>query len=120
VGHILVVDDHPDVAQSLALIATTEGCDAAVATDGHQAVKLLRAANSFDLVILDYHMPVMSGLDVLRSLMASPPARYVPIVMYSADVSCRAAAVVLGAVSCLSKGADDFDRLIQLIHDHCD
>ena len=64
----LVVDDHPGIAQAVAAMVRSCGCEAAVVHSGREAMDFLRAAR-VDLVILDVSMPDgMSGLDVLRRL----------------------------------------------------
>jgi len=64
---VLVVDDHPDVAESLALLLRLDGHDVRVATDGEAA---LGVAAEFrpEVVFLDLGMPGMNGYETARRL----------------------------------------------------
>jgi CheY-like chemotaxis protein len=64
---VLVVDDNPDAADSLALLLRLAGQDVRTAYDGHRA--LLQAREFLpDLVLLDIGMPGMDGYEVARRL----------------------------------------------------
>jgi two-component system, chemotaxis family, chemotaxis protein CheY len=54
------------------------------APDGKQALELLRAS-SFDLVLSDLHMPVMSGTELIRQIRADPRLASLPVVVISAN-----------------------------------
>jgi len=66
-SRILVVDDDKATRHVLQSILTSAGFSAAVARDGVEALKALRAER-FDLVLLDVWMPRMNGLDLLAKL----------------------------------------------------
>ena len=86
---ILIVDDEPNNRRVLEQALTAFGHVTATAADGPAALKLLAAAR-FDAVLLDLHMPQLSGLDVLRRLRTGPgPNREVPAVCVTADVLTR-------------------------------
>src|SRR4051812_19669121 len=69
---VLVVDDEPDLTDVLAAALHSEGFSTAVAARGEQA---LQTADSFlpDAVILDWMLPDLDGLQVLRGLRARSP-----------------------------------------------
>ena len=71
-GRVLVVDDEPLVADTLGIIFSRRGFECKVAYSGEEA---LAQADTFapSLVLLDIHMPGLSGLDVARKLAASHP-----------------------------------------------
>jgi CheY-like chemotaxis protein len=72
---VLVVDDVPDAADSLATVLRLNGFAVRVAYDGEQAVRELRDWTP-DAVLADIHMPRMSGYGVAmfaRSAMRRPP-----------------------------------------------
>lgn len=86
---ILIVDDEPSNRQVLEQALTAFGHSASLATDGPAALELL-AASRFDAVLLDLHMPLMSGLEVLRRFRATTgPNRQAPAVCVTADVLTR-------------------------------
>src|SRR4051812_6030436 len=61
---ILVVDDTPLTRETLRLVLETDGCEVEVVEDPRVALERLRSA-SFQLLITDYRMPEMSGLELL-------------------------------------------------------
>lgn len=68
---VLVVDDHVDVADTLADLLRQIGCDTRVAYDGASA---MIAAQEFrpDVVVLDLRLPDVSGDEVCKALRALP------------------------------------------------
>jgi two-component system, cell cycle sensor histidine kinase and response regulator CckA len=71
VGRVLVVDDDAAVRRVAGRMLRFLGYDAALAADGAEAVRLLRAdPTGFDLVLLDLDMPEMDGRACLRALRA--------------------------------------------------
>jgi CheY-like chemotaxis protein len=86
---ILIVDDEPTNRQVLEQALTAFGHATAMAGDGPQALEML-AGSSFDAVLLDLHMPQLSGLDVLDRMRAEPgPNQETPAVCVTADVLSR-------------------------------
>ncbi len=78
---ILVVDDDPTSLAALSALLAGDGYRISVARGGREA--LLRIARDRpDCVVLDYAMPEMTGLEVLRSLRAS--GDQIPVLMLSA------------------------------------
>lgn len=68
---VLVVDDCPDTALSLALLLRLWGHEAATARDGPAALELARSFRP-DAVVLDLGLPRLSGWDVARRLRQMP------------------------------------------------
>jgi PAS domain S-box-containing protein len=64
---VLVVDDNPDCANSLAMMLELSGAEVRVASDGLDAVEAA-AAFSPDLVLMDICMPRMNGYDACRHM----------------------------------------------------
>jgi len=80
---VLVVDDEFGVAEVLDAILTDEGYRVITATNGRQALARI-AEQRPDLVLLDYMMPILDGVAVLRALSADPAADGLPVVVMSA------------------------------------
>lgn len=81
---VLVVDDHP-VNRTLAEAMLRDlGCDVVIAANGEEAVAKV-PASAPDLVLMDCHMPGMSGIDAARAIRKAGYRQ--PIVAVSADVS---------------------------------
>jgi CheY-like chemotaxis protein len=99
---ILLVEDNPN-NQLVALgMLHAEGLDADVASNGQEALDALDA-RTYDLVMMDVHMPVMDGLETTRLILGrsypEPRPRIVGVTANATDSS-RAA--------CLEAGMDDF------------
>jgi CheY-like chemotaxis protein len=79
---ILVVDDHPDAAETLAVLLRHAGHEVVALTDGRAAVE---AASTFhpQIVILDIGLPDMSGFDVARQFRDHPATANAEIVAVS-------------------------------------
>lgn len=80
---ILVVDDNVHMRKLVATILGGFGCThIAEAADGQRALALLREFNP-DVVILDWMMDGMSGIDVTKAIRTAPssPNPYVPVIM---------------------------------------
>jgi response regulator RpfG family c-di-GMP phosphodiesterase/serine/threonine protein kinase len=101
VHQILVVDDEPFIRQYCRFALADEGIACAEAGDGRQALEVI-AERPFDLVLLDWSMPGLSGLDVCRRLREAPPWPNLKIVLFSAHGTSDDVAQVLAA------GADDY------------
>jgi len=87
------------------------------ATSGRQGVGLARDHRP-DLVLLDLHLPDMSGIDVMRELRTDPRTAWIPIVVISADATPdqRARLLASGAQAFLTKPLD-LNRLFSLLDD---
>ncbi len=64
---VLIVDDQKDILTSVGMLVEGEGYKAKTATNGKQALAMLRK-ESFDLVLLDVLMPEMTGREVLQKI----------------------------------------------------
>jgi CheY-like chemotaxis protein len=81
---VLVVDDYPGARyRRMRLLLDAGGFDVAEESLGRDAVR--RIANEhFDLIVLDLHLPDLSGLDVCRLVKGDPRTAAIPIVAVSA------------------------------------
>jgi CheY-like chemotaxis protein len=87
--HILHVDDDPLNRRVVQDIMSAFGHIASGAVSGPDALEQL-GMWVFDLVLMDIHMPEMSGIEVLRRLRASDgPARLTPVIALTADCHSR-------------------------------
>lgn len=77
-AHILIVDDECRLAQCLAMTLEDEGYRVSVAHDGVEGLKCARSLAP-DLIVLDWNMPQLSGLEVCQHLRQAGNA--VPIVL---------------------------------------
>ena len=64
----LIVDDSRFIRVYLRGLLEEKGIECEEAADGQSGIDLLRKCEHFDLALLDWNMPVMSGLDMLKQL----------------------------------------------------
>jgi DNA-binding response OmpR family regulator len=76
-----------------------------LASDGRQALELLRGEDPVDLVLLDIMMPIVSGFDVLQEIRGYPHRSSTPVIMLTAkgQETDRTRAMELGAIDFLTK-----------------
>lgn len=96
---ILIAEDELQIAESLKKNFRDEGLNAMIACDGEKALQLLDEIE-FDLLLLDWRMPKLSGLDVCRILRQK--GSQIPIILLTAlgDISNK--------VEAFNAGADDY------------
>ena len=99
--HVLVVEDEAAIREVLSYNLEAEGCRVSGAPDGEEAL-LVVAEDRPDVVILDWMMPRMTGLEVCRRLKSDPTTREVAIIMLSARTE------EVDRVRGLETGADDY------------
>lgn len=115
---ILVVDDEPDIAETIKMNLELEGYDCDVAHDGFAAVeKVYEEAPS--LIILDVRLPKKNGYQVCRLLKFDPNYKDIPIIMLTARTqdSDLQTGKNMGADAYLTKPFD-MNNLIQHVKQH--
>ena len=83
VRRVVVADDEVAIAELLSMNLEMSGYDVRTAYDGEAARDLVLQTQP-DLVILDWMMPKMDGIEVLTTLRAHPATSHIPIVMLTA------------------------------------
>jgi DNA-binding response OmpR family regulator len=110
---ILVVDDDPDILQTLALCLSTEGYRVTMAANGQEALGIL-AREKPACILLDLMMPVMDGWQFVAEL-DKRGLRKAPLLILSADRSVQGHAMKLRADDFLAKPFD-LDELLGKVH----
>jgi len=98
---ILVVDDEPAIRELLKLQLAGEGYEVVMAEDARGAARLVREAKP-DLMIVDAHMPYVSGLDFVSTVIADSSMPWVPVIFITGRSELRNGAEALGS-ACLVK-----------------
>lgn len=80
---ILVVDDERTIAETVAELLTWEGHEVLTASDGLRAVETLEG-KTVDLLVVDFMMPLMSGVEVVRHVRATPRLERLPVILMTA------------------------------------
>ena len=78
---VLVIDDSPTVIEALQDCLEGKGHEVVPASSGPDGIEKAKSEEDLDLVILDYHMPEMNGLEVAKILKGDEQTNKVPIVM---------------------------------------
>jgi CheY-like chemotaxis protein len=84
---ILIVDDQPELRLMLRIVLEDEGFECLEASDGEMAIQLLTDHSPVDLVVTDFQMPRMHGLQLLNQLMTHPVLRKIPKIFITAENS---------------------------------
>jgi two-component system response regulator AtoC len=107
---ILVIDDNRLIRQTFKSHLTSEGFDVTLAADGREGVELFQKIEP-DLVILDIHLPVIDGIEVLKQIRAIDPNAYVIMITAFDDMKTTVTAMKLGAFEYICKPID-YDELL--------
>ncbi len=83
IPHLLVVEDEDALSALLQYNLDKEGYQVTVAADGEEALVLIDETPP-DLIVLDWMLPKVSGVEVCRRLRARPETRNMPIIMLTA------------------------------------
>ncbi len=83
---ILVVDDFPTMRRIVKTLLKQNGFHNFVdAEDGEIAYKTLKEHGDFELIVSDWNMPNMTGLEFLKTVKADPKFKHVPFLMVTAE-----------------------------------
>ena len=108
---VMVVDDHPMWRDAVVRDLGAAGHDVvATAADGGEAVRRAPAARP-EVVVLDLQLPVMSGVEVTRALVAADPSVRVLVLSASGEHADVLEAVKAGATGYLVKSASSSELL---------
>jgi two-component system phosphate regulon response regulator PhoB len=98
---VLLVEDEPAQREILAYNLAAEGFEVVQAADGEAALLAVQDQVP-DMILLDWMLPLVSGIEVCRRLRARPETRGIPIIMLSARSE------EVDKVRGLETGADDY------------
>lgn len=82
-SRILVADDDPSVRELCQIILATEGYEVLLAEDAAQGIALAREQHP-DLILLDWMMPGVDGMDALLILKGDAATQDIPVIMLTA------------------------------------
>ncbi|CAH9064702.1 Sensor histidine kinase RcsC [Pseudoalteromonas sp. CIP111854] len=105
-GHVLVVEDIPEIRALIINILSSSGVTVSTAKNGVEAVDLLSHSHTFDMVLMDLHMPKMDGREAIVTLRKN--AITVPVVALTAAAlkGNKETLTALGFNDCLTKPID--------------
>ena len=111
---ILHVEDSPIVAGLVQDIAEHESWEVENCIDGDAALEELVGHTQYDLLLVNFEVPVLNGLELMEQVRTMPHREYMPIVMTSGTLS-EAVARRAGANAFLRK-PQDIGRLVETIN----
>jgi CheY-like chemotaxis protein len=115
---VLVVDDDADIRDAICLVLEHSGYSAVAASNGEEALRLLRTGSRVNLILLDMMMPVMDGWGFRKSQADGPAFMKIPVVVLTGDGHASSKAAAIGAVDYLRKPLD-LDDLLAVVARHC-
>lgn len=113
---VLVADDSATIREMERTLLAGAGYDVTTATNGMEAWHSLRQ-NDFQLVVTDVDMPMLDGIDLIRSIRGDERLRKLPIVVvsYRASAEDRQRGLDAGASVYLTKADYDDDMLLESV-----
>ena len=119
---IPIVEDNPVNAQLIALILKANRYHTVLAKNGLEALACLQGQEPIDLIITDFSMPDMNGLELLAKIKAMPAYANIPVLIASAhtDLETVTNAKSVGCAGFLSKPVDKkllLKRVSELVKD---
>ena len=82
---ILLVDDSPTILASMSGILQSDGYVTAKAPDAETALAMIKAGLTPALVITDYHMPGMHGVQLIQELRKLSQTRFTPMLVLTTE-----------------------------------
>jgi CheY-like chemotaxis protein len=119
-GLIMVVDDDPDIRESLELLLRLHGHPVITAADGEEALEQLRATSDRPRVILlDLMMPRMSGFELHAALSSDPGLAEIPIVVITGAGGLVGDRVQALATEDVVRKPFELAALLAIVRRHC-
>lgn len=81
---ILIVDDSKSIREVLAFSLVKEGYQVIVACDGMDAIRFFDG-RPIDLLLTDYHMPHMNGLELISKVREMEAYKYIPMLVLTTE-----------------------------------
>ena len=105
---VLLVDDSPTMLASISGVLKKAGIASTTAGSGEPALDMVRGGLAPCLVITDYHMPGMHGVELIAKLRKTAATRFTPMLVLTTDSesSKRQSAKAAGATGWLVKPVD--------------
>lgn len=116
-GNVLIVEDDPNVATLLGLIVQRNGYRPRIVGNGFDALEAL-STQSFQLVLMDFKLPYMNGVEATRRIRLDHGNTRIPILMItgSLQMADRKAMLDAGACAVIEKPFHVKD-LVAIIHE---
>jgi two-component system phosphate regulon response regulator PhoB len=100
-ARVLLVDDDRDIREVVGAMLDAVGLTVESATSAEEALERVRAS-TFDLLVLDWNLPGMTGIELCRLVRRDPDLATLPVLFLTAHASSR------DVVEAFASGADDY------------
>lgn len=82
INKILILDDSPTMQRILVNTLNKAGYPVVdAASDGDEGLKKLAADRTYDLILTDWNMPVMTGIDFLKAVKSDEAVKHIPVII---------------------------------------
>ena len=81
--YVLIVDDDPDLVETVSMILESKGYEVGKAYDGIEGEEAIKKRRP-DVVVLDVMMPRKNGYQLCKELKANPATKSIPVVLLTA------------------------------------
>ncbi|MEX0828898.1 MAG: response regulator [Nitrospirales bacterium] len=117
---ILLIDDDRPVRRALRLLLESHAFDCKEVDDGLEGLTLLDGGLSVDLILSDYHMPVIDGVNFLKALSYRVSGQGVPVIVLSGNMTKKMEKLAkqAGAFAVIAKPYDP-QKLLAVISRAC-
>lgn len=117
---MLIVDDEPAVRRTVRGVLESSGYECAESENGASALAWLEE-NSVDVIIVDYHMPIMNGLTLLERVTHVMNGKAPRVILLSGvlEDQHKQKAMSLGAHAVVDKPCN-FRELVEKVNEACD
>lgn len=93
----LVIDDDPAILLIIASILKGLGYEVTTASDGREGLERLTESGSPDVVLVDWNMPCMNGLEFVKSVRSNSDYHDLPIIMVTTELEMSQLALTFDA-----------------------
>lgn len=114
---VMIVEDEPNIVESLSFVFSREGWQVTAALDGDTAIERLLSEPP-DILVLDVMLPPHSGFEVLKRVRSEPGLKHLPVIVLTAkgQEKDRHTALRLGADAFVTKPFSNRD-IVQQVRD---
>lgn len=113
---ILIIDDDPLIQSTLQQALEIEGIEAQTAGDGSSGLELVRSSHP-DLILLDHHMPGMTGIEFLQQLRSDGAHTDTEVIYLTSDTDIAHIneALALGVKTYLNKSDVQMEDIVKVL-----
>lgn len=117
--YILIVEDSQEIREQIGIFYKSEGYNVKLASDGSQALDILKTSEELPgVVLLDLMMPGMDGMQFRIEQEKDPRIANVPVLVMTADAHADVKAIKVGAKGYLRKPVE-LDTLLKVAEKFC-